>query len=56
MTQGDHSYEVGPGDYLAWDPTVPHDVENVGDEEGRMLLIYPRHARRTPDGAERPRS
>lgn len=46
MTQGDHVVELGPGDYLAWDPSVPHDVENVGDEAGRMLVIYPRHARR----------
>jgi mannose-6-phosphate isomerase-like protein (cupin superfamily) len=48
MTQGEHVVEVGPGDYLAWDPTVPHDVENIGDEPGRLLLIYPRHGRR-PD-------
>jgi mannose-6-phosphate isomerase-like protein (cupin superfamily) len=45
MTQGEHSIELGPGDYLAWDPSVPHDVENVGDEPGRLLLIYPRHRR-----------
>jgi transcriptional regulator with XRE-family HTH domain len=45
MTQGDHVVEVGPGDYLAWDPTVPHDVQNVGTGEGRMLVIYPRHGR-----------
>ena len=55
MSQGDHEYELGPGDYIAWDPTVPHDVENVGDTEGRLLVIYPRHARRTADGTERPR-
>jgi transcriptional regulator with XRE-family HTH domain len=46
MTQGDHVVELGPGDYLAWDPTVPHDVENVGDEVGTMLIIYPRRGRR----------
>jgi transcriptional regulator with XRE-family HTH domain len=46
MTQGAHDVELGPGDYLAWDPSVPHDVQNVGDEEGRMLIIYPRHGRR----------
>jgi mannose-6-phosphate isomerase-like protein (cupin superfamily) len=46
MTQGDHDVELGPGDYLAWDPSVPHDVQNVGDEVGRMLIIYPRHGRR----------
>lgn len=47
MTQGDHTIELGRGDYLAWDPTVPHDVENIGSEPGRILLIYPRHSRRT---------
>ena len=56
MTQGDHVYELGPGDYLAWDPSVPHDVENIGIEPGRILMAYPRHARRaeraeTRDGA-----
>jgi hypothetical protein len=40
MTQGDHEVELGPGDYLAWDPSIPHDVENVGDGEGRILVIY----------------
>jgi mannose-6-phosphate isomerase-like protein (cupin superfamily) len=48
MTQGDHVVEIGPGDYLAWDPTVPHDVENIGDEPGRILVVYPRHGRRGP--------
>ncbi len=46
MSQGDHVVEVGPGDYVAWDPTIPHDVECLGPEVGRMLVIYPRHARR----------
>jgi mannose-6-phosphate isomerase-like protein (cupin superfamily) len=46
MTQGDHVVELGPGDYMAWDPTVPHDVENVGPDVGRLLIIYPRHNRR----------
>jgi mannose-6-phosphate isomerase-like protein (cupin superfamily) len=46
MTQGEHIADLGPGDYLAWDPTIPHDVENIGDEPGRLLLIYPRHGRR----------
>lgn len=45
MTQGDHVTELGPGDYLAWDPTVPHDVECLGPGEGRMLMIYPRRGR-----------
>jgi transcriptional regulator with XRE-family HTH domain len=47
MTQGEHVVELGPGDYLAWDPSVPHDVECLGPETGRMLVIYPRHGRRT---------
>ena len=55
MTQGDHAVELGPGDYLAWDPTVPHDVENVGQDEGRILVIYPRHGRRSAAGDERGR-
>lgn len=55
MTQGDHSVELGPGDYLAWDPTVPHDVENIGDDEGRILVIYPRLGRRAASTEERPK-
>lgn len=51
MSQGDHVIEAGPGDYVAWDPTIPHDVECLGPEVGRMLVIYPRHARRGPDAA-----
>lgn len=46
MTQGEHVIELGPGDYLAWDPSVPHDVQSIGEEPGRMLVIYPRHGRR----------
>jgi transcriptional regulator with XRE-family HTH domain len=46
MTQGDHVVELGPGDYLAWDPAVPHDVENIGDAPGRILIVYPRKGRR----------
>jgi transcriptional regulator with XRE-family HTH domain len=46
MTQGEHVIDLGPGDYLAWDPAVPHDVENVGDELGRILVVYPRKGRR----------
>jgi mannose-6-phosphate isomerase-like protein (cupin superfamily) len=46
MTQGEHVVDLEPGDYLAWDPSVPHDVENIGDEPGRILVIYPRRGRR----------
>jgi transcriptional regulator with XRE-family HTH domain len=53
MTQGDTSIEVGPGDYVAWDPTVPHDVACLGPETGRLLVVYPRHSRRGGDGVGR---
>jgi transcriptional regulator with XRE-family HTH domain len=55
MTQGEHTFDLGPGDYLAWDPSVPHDVENIGAEPGRILVIYPRQGRRatSPDGGGR---
>jgi len=49
MTQGEHTIELGPGDYLAWDPAVPHDVENIGDTVGRILVVYPRRGRRAAD-------
>jgi transcriptional regulator with XRE-family HTH domain len=49
LTQGDHSVELGPGDYLAWDPAVPHDVENIGAEPGTILVIYPRRGRRAAE-------
>jgi mannose-6-phosphate isomerase-like protein (cupin superfamily) len=54
MTQGDHVVELGPGDYLAWDPTIPHDVENIGDKPGRMLIIYPRQRRTAAAGTTPP--
>ncbi len=51
MTQRDHVTELGPGDYLAWDPLVPHDVECLGPGQGRMLMIYPRRGRDRSGGA-----
>jgi transcriptional regulator with XRE-family HTH domain len=39
MTQADHEVEVGPGDYVRWDGTIPHDAEAVGDEEGHILIV-----------------
>jgi transcriptional regulator with XRE-family HTH domain len=39
MTQGSHAVELGPGDYLRWDGLVPHDVEVVGNEPGRLLIV-----------------
>jgi quercetin dioxygenase-like cupin family protein/DNA-binding XRE family transcriptional regulator len=46
LTQGEYVAELGPGDYLAWDPAVPHNVENIDDEPATMLVIYPRRGRR----------
>jgi mannose-6-phosphate isomerase-like protein (cupin superfamily) len=42
FAQGEHVAELGPGDYIVWDATIPHDVENIGDEPGRILMVYPR--------------
>lgn len=39
MTQGDHVAELGPGDYIRWDASVPHDAEVIGDEEGHVLIV-----------------
>ncbi len=39
LTQGDHVVEAGPGDYVRWDGTIPHDGEVVGDDEAAMLII-----------------
>jgi transcriptional regulator with XRE-family HTH domain len=42
MTQGDHVVEVGPGDYVRWDGTLPHDAEVVGPDDGTMIIVSPR--------------
>ena len=55
FTQGD-TFRARTGRDHCWDPTVPHVVENVGDEPGRILVIYPRAGRRggsTADDAGR---
>ena len=39
MSQGDHVVELGPGDYIRWDGTIPHDAEVIGPDEGRMLIV-----------------
>jgi transcriptional regulator with XRE-family HTH domain len=39
LTQGDHVVEVGPGDYVRWDGTIPHDAEVLGSEQGALLII-----------------
>jgi len=39
MRQGGHEVELGAGDYIRWDGTVPHAAEVVGDEEGVLLIV-----------------
>ncbi len=39
MTQGDHVIDLGPGDYVRWDGTVPHDAEATSEGGGSMLII-----------------
>ena len=39
LSQGAHEVELGPGDYLLWDATVPHDSEVLGSEPGEILII-----------------
>ena len=45
MTQGDHVVEIGPGDYVRWDGSIPHDGEIVGDGEAAMLIVRVRPGR-----------
>ena len=42
MTQGVHVVDVGPGDYVAWDASIPHDAECLEGDPGRMLIVYRR--------------
>ena len=42
MYQGEHTVDLGPGDYLLWDGTIPHDSECVGPEPAEVLIITPR--------------
>ena len=39
LTQGDHEIEVGPGDYVRWDGSIPHDGGVIGPEEAAMLIV-----------------
>lgn len=39
MTQGEHVIETGPGDYVRWDGTIPHDGEVLGDAADAAMLI-----------------
>ena len=39
MRQGEHEIVIEPGDYLAWDASLPHDVELLGPGPGAILVI-----------------
>ena len=39
MTQGDHVVDAGPGDYVRWDGTIPHDAEATSDDGGALLIV-----------------
>jgi mannose-6-phosphate isomerase-like protein (cupin superfamily)/DNA-binding XRE family transcriptional regulator len=39
LTQGEHTVELGPGDYLLWDATIPHDSETLGPDPLELLII-----------------
>lgn len=45
MTQGEHAIEAGPGDYVRWDGTIPHDAEAISDDGGALLIISLRRDR-----------
>ena len=42
LTQGEHSVDVGPGDYVLWDATIPHDAASIGDEPPILLIVSTR--------------
>lgn len=45
ITQGETIVEAEPGDYVLLDGTLPHDVQVIGDEPARLLIVYPRGGR-----------
>jgi transcriptional regulator with XRE-family HTH domain len=45
MTQGDHVIDVGPGDYVRWDGTLPHDAEVTSPGGSTMLIVRVRSDR-----------
>jgi transcriptional regulator with XRE-family HTH domain len=49
LRQGEHVVEVGPGDYVRWDGTVPHDGEVTGidPEHGDAAMLIVRIQPRT---------
>jgi transcriptional regulator with XRE-family HTH domain len=45
MIQGEHVVDLGPGDYVRWDGSIPHDGEVLGDEEAAILIVSVQAAR-----------
>ena len=39
LTQGEHTVDVGPGDYVRWDGSIPHEAEIIGDEDAAMIIV-----------------
>lgn len=56
LTQGTHWFDLGPGDYLLWDASVPHDAEALGEEPATILIIShsPHEAQRREGAGGRP--
>jgi transcriptional regulator with XRE-family HTH domain len=38
-TQAGNTVDLGPGDYLLWDATLPHEMESVGPEPSVVILF-----------------
>ncbi len=41
LRQGSFVADLGPGDYLVWDGSFPHSVENIGSVPSRVLIMTP---------------
>lgn len=39
VRQGQHTVELGPGDYLLLDATLPHEVEGIGSEPAVVVIF-----------------
>ncbi|HVL25429.1 MAG TPA: XRE family transcriptional regulator [Thermomicrobiales bacterium] len=39
LRQGNFTADLGPGDYVVWDGTFPHEAENIGEGTARVLVI-----------------
>jgi transcriptional regulator with XRE-family HTH domain len=49
VRQGQHSVDLGPGDYLLLDATLPHEVEGIGTEPA-VVLIFSHRGEETTAG------